>query len=62
MQSDTTWKKAEKFVRVGFWGANVGRALVIILGLFPGGVIHLCPRAQRRNPNAISIWSGTILD
>ena len=41
MQSDTTWKETEKFIRVGFWGANVGLALMIILDLFPGGVIQL---------------------
>jgi nitric oxide reductase subunit B len=41
MQSDTTWKETEKFVRVGFWGANLGLALMIILDLFPGGVIQL---------------------
>jgi nitric oxide reductase subunit B len=41
MQSDATWKETEKFVRIGFWGANVGLALMIILDLFPGGVIQL---------------------
>ena len=41
MQSDTTWRGTEKFVRVGFWGANVGLALMVILDLFPGGVIQL---------------------
>jgi nitric oxide reductase subunit B len=41
MQSDTTWKETEKFVRAGFWGANVGLALMITLDLFPGGVIQL---------------------
>ena len=41
MQSDGTWKETEKFIRVGFWGANVGLALMIILDLFPGGVIQL---------------------
>jgi nitric oxide reductase subunit B len=41
MQSDTVWKETEKFVRMGFWGANVGLALMIILDLFPGGVIQL---------------------
>ena len=41
MQSDATWKETQKFVRVGFWGANVGLALMIILDLFPGGVIRL---------------------
>jgi nitric oxide reductase subunit B len=41
MQSDATWKETEKFVRFGFWGANVGLALMIVLDLFPGGVIQL---------------------
>ena len=41
MQSDSTWKGTEKFVRWGFWGANTGLALMVILDLFPGGVIQL---------------------
>jgi nitric oxide reductase subunit B len=41
MQSDAAWKETEKFVRFGFWGLNVGLALMIVLDLFPGGVIQL---------------------
>jgi len=41
MQSDTVWKETEKFIRVGFWGVNVGLALMILLDLFPGGVLQL---------------------
>ena len=41
MQSDSVWEKTEKFVRVGFWGVNVGLALMIVLDLFPGGVLQL---------------------
>ena len=41
MQSDSTWKGTEKFIRWGFWGANAGLALMVILDLFPGGVIQL---------------------
>ena len=41
MQSDAAWKGTEKFIRVGFWGANIGLALMIVLDLFPGGVIQL---------------------
>jgi nitric oxide reductase subunit B len=41
MQSDATWNETEKFIRVGFWGANLGLALMIMLDLFPGGVIQL---------------------
>ncbi len=41
MQSDAAWEGTEKFVRVGFWGANAGLTLMIVLDLFPGGVIQL---------------------
>ena len=41
MQTDATWKRTEKLVRVGFWGVNVGLALMIVLDLFPSGVLEL---------------------
>jgi nitric oxide reductase subunit B len=41
MQTDATWKKTEKFIKVGFWGVNVGLALMILLDLFPAGVLQL---------------------
>jgi nitric oxide reductase subunit B len=41
MQSDAVWKGTEKFIRIGFWGANVGLALMVLLDLFPGGVLQL---------------------
>ncbi len=31
----------EKFVKVGFWGLNIGLLLMTILSLFPGGVLQL---------------------
>lgn len=41
MQSDVVWQGTEKFIRVGFWGVNVGLALMVLLDLFPGGVLQL---------------------
>jgi nitric oxide reductase subunit B len=41
MQSDEVWRGTEKFVRVGFWGLNVGLSLMVVLDLFPGGVLQL---------------------
>ncbi|MCM2316565.1 MAG: nitric-oxide reductase large subunit [Thermoanaerobaculia bacterium] len=41
MQSDEVWKGTEKYVRVGFWGLNIGLALMVVLDLFPGGVLQL---------------------
>jgi len=41
MQTDTVWEGTVKFVRVGFWGLNVGLALMVVSDLFPGGVLQL---------------------
>ena len=41
MQSDAGWRVTEKYVRVGYWGLNAGLALMIVLDLFPGGVLQL---------------------
>lgn len=40
--SDTeTWRRVEKYVRLAFWGLNTGLALMIVLNLFPSGVLQL---------------------
>jgi nitric oxide reductase subunit B len=41
MQSDAAWVSTEKLVRVGFWGVNVGLTLMILVDLFPAGVLQL---------------------
>jgi nitric oxide reductase subunit B len=41
MQSDATWRTMEKYVRVGYWGLNAGLSLMILLDLFPAGVLQL---------------------
>jgi len=41
MQTDATWQRTEKLVRTGFWGLNVGLALMVLLDLFPAGVLQL---------------------
>ncbi len=38
--SDEKWSSLEKYVRVSFWGLNVGLALMVITNLFPGGVLQ----------------------
>jgi nitric oxide reductase subunit B len=35
------WSGLEKFVKVSFWGLNCGLALMVLLNLFPGGVLQL---------------------
>ncbi len=39
--TDEEWKGPEKYIRVSFWGLNTGLALMIVLNLFPGGVMQL---------------------
>ncbi len=41
MQSDGAWRVTEKYVRVGYWGLNAGLSLMIVLDLFPAGVLQL---------------------
>jgi nitric oxide reductase subunit B len=38
---DAEWLNVEKYIRVSFWGLNIGLALMVILNLFPGGVLQL---------------------
>jgi len=38
---DARWRHVEPLVRTGFWGLNVGLALMVLLDLFPGGVLQL---------------------
>ena len=39
--SDTEWTRIERFVRISFWGLNLGLALMVLTNLFPGGVLQL---------------------
>ena len=41
LRSDAAWERNERLVRTGFWGLNVGLALMVVLDLFPAGVLQL---------------------
>jgi nitric oxide reductase subunit B len=41
LSSDRVWTSIEKYIRVSFWGLNGGLLLMVILNLFPGGVLQL---------------------
>lgn len=38
---DGPWQRIEKYILVSFWGLNIGLALMVILNLFPGGILQL---------------------
>ena len=35
------WTSIEKYIRVGFWGLNIGLLLMVLITLFPGGLLQL---------------------
>jgi len=41
LKSDAVWNRSEKFIRLGFWGLNIGLGLMLLLDLFPAGVLQL---------------------
>jgi nitric oxide reductase subunit B len=41
LAEDAPWARAERWIRVGFWGLNVGLALMMAIDLFPAGVLQL---------------------
>ena len=41
LSTDEVWDKNQKFIKVSFWGLNVGLLLMVILDLFPAGVLQL---------------------
>ena len=41
LADDARWQRVEGLVRTGFWGLNVGLGLMVLLDLFPGGVLQL---------------------
>ena len=41
MSSDENWHRTEKYVKVSFWGLNIGLGLMLALSLFPTGVLQM---------------------
>lgn len=41
VSSSEHWKRIETFVKISFWGLNIGLAGMVILQLFPSGVLQL---------------------
>jgi nitric oxide reductase subunit B len=40
-QDDEAWRGTERWVRLGYWGLNAGLALMVVLDLFPAGILQL---------------------
>jgi len=38
---DARWPAIEKYIRVAFWGTNIGLAMMVTMSLFPSGVLQV---------------------
>jgi nitric oxide reductase subunit B len=38
---DKTWAGMEKYVKYAFWGTNIGLAMMVVMSLFPSGVLQI---------------------
>ena len=41
VSDDARWSGIEKYIKVAFWGTNGGLAMMVILSLFPSGVLQV---------------------
>jgi nitric oxide reductase subunit B len=46
LSPDAVWARNEPLVRTGFWGLNIGLALMMLLDLFPAGILQLIDSLQ----------------
>lgn len=52
---DRTWPGIEKYVKVAFWGSNIGLVMMIVMSLFPSGVLQVWDVVQHGYWHARSI-------
>jgi nitric oxide reductase subunit B len=38
---EKTWSGIEKYIKVAFWGTNIGLMMMVVMSLFPGGVLQV---------------------
>lgn len=41
VSTDSQWVVLEKYVKISFWGLNIGLLMMVIFSMFPGGVLQL---------------------
>ena len=54
------WGSMEKYIKVGFWGTNIGLMMMVAMSLFPGGVLQVLDVVQSGYWHARSLaYTGT---
>ncbi|MBS0652383.1 MAG: nitric-oxide reductase large subunit [Verrucomicrobia bacterium] len=46
MQDEALWNRTRSAIKMGFWGLNIGMALMVALDLFPAGILQLWDAMQ----------------
>ena len=41
VSTDAQWDSLEKYIKISFWGLNIGLLMMVVFSLFPGGVLQL---------------------
>jgi nitric oxide reductase subunit B len=60
--SDAAWPRLERFVRCGFWGLNIGLAMMVIFSLFPSGILQMHDVIQNGywHARSLAYTAGTV--
>ena len=57
---EARWAGMEKYIKVGFWGTNIGLLMMVGMSLFPGGVLQVWDVVQHGYWHARSVaYTGT---
>ncbi len=55
LSTDSAWARVERYFKTGFWGLNIGLLLMVVLNLFPAGVLQLYDVIQNGYAHARSL-------
>jgi nitric oxide reductase subunit B len=39
--TDEAWSRLSRLIRIAFWGLNIRLAMMVVLSLFPGGIMQV---------------------
>ena len=56
VSDEVRWAGIEKYIKLAFWGVNIGLAMMVTLSLFPGGVLQVWDVVQH------GYWHARSLD
>jgi nitric oxide reductase subunit B len=60
--TDETWPRLERYIRCGFWGLNIGLAMMVAFSLFPAGILQLYDVIQNGywHARSLAYRAGTV--